>query len=337
MSSLNQFLKTVLMSTILCLFISLDYLHAELSHFPEPKHTSANMSILIIEISGINVVNGSELAIFTPDSVIAGAIELGGDPPWGLAAWANEESTPESDGFNSGDSMRFVFWDPVRMDELDADVSEILQGTQLRYVIDGFLVLKLHINAPVLPPTPPEWKDVPNEIDGEEGSMIEFEIRGEDTFPDELRISFSSDDLPFAATFIDFGNGRGRFRWLPTYVDAGVYAAEFTLSNSLFDVVTRVEITVNQVAATEDLFILDGPYPNPVIGTAFLKYTIPDNVDFTLKAVDLTGRRVAILDEGSGQGEFQSMIYGNDLSSGSYIFMLDVGYLRKYRQGIVLR
>ncbi|NQT34251.1 hypothetical protein HQ587_03605 [bacterium] len=121
------------------------------------------MSILILEIKGIDVASGSELAVLTPDSVIAGALELKGDPPWGLAIWTDDEATPENEGFKNDDSIRFVFWDPVGLEKLDAVVSEIVEGTQLRFVTDGFLVLKLHVYAFVPSPTPLESIDVQTE------------------------------------------------------------------------------------------------------------------------------------------------------------------------------
>ncbi len=160
MSLSNQYLKTVLLLPVFCLFINSSSVYAELTHFPKPYRSNANMSILILEIKGIDVASGSELAVFTPDSVIAGAIELIGDPPWGLAVWADDEATPESDGFIIGDSMRFVFWDPVGLEKLDAVVSEIVEGTQLQFVTDGFLVLRLYVYAFVPPPAPVESKRV---------------------------------------------------------------------------------------------------------------------------------------------------------------------------------
>ena len=160
MSLPNQYLRTVLLLPVFCLFINSSSAYAELTHFPKPHRSNANMSILILEINGIDVTDGSELAVFTPDSVIAGAVELNGDPPWGLAVWTDDEATPEIEGFIIGDSMRFVFWDPVGLEELDAEVSEILEGTQLWFVTDGFLVLKLHVYASVPPPKAVESKGV---------------------------------------------------------------------------------------------------------------------------------------------------------------------------------
>ena len=331
-------------SLILTIFISFwvilapTDLYGDLSHFPEPHHSSVNMSILVMKITGIEIVDGSELAVKTPSGIIAGAVEITvDDTTWGIAAWADDETTPEDDGFHTGDTISFILWDPYRAVEIPAEITRIIRGGSPTFIGNGLLVVELHVDAPEIPPKPPEWIDVPEEVEGEEGSLIEFEIRGKDPNHDSLTISYSSDNLPSSATFTDNGNGTGLFRWQTSFYDVGAYTAVFRLSDGIFEVSDTVGITILDRPATSDFYVLDGPFPNPFNGRARLKFSVPDNRRYTIEAFDCMGRRVDMLGEGADQGEYYAYIDGNELSSGIYIFILDSGNFRKYIKGVVLR
>ncbi|MDP8238731.1 MAG: hypothetical protein P9X24_06555 [Candidatus Hatepunaea meridiana] len=309
----------------------------DLRHFPQPRRSGADMSILVSGINGVEIVDSSELAIFTPDSIIAGAVLLNGNPPWGVAAWKDDETTDENDGFKEGDTLRFVLWDPIRASEFPAKVEEVLQGGVLKFRSNGFFVLKLQVNAPLITPQPPEWIEIPDDVEGEEGSLIEFEIKGEDANWDALEICYTSSDIPPSAIFIDRGDGSGSFSWLPSYIEAGVYSVVFTLSDGQFEIERVVRIAIMETAASPEYYTIDGPYPNPFNNSAYLKCTIPDNISYTIDALDIMGKTIASLDKGEGQGEFVTMIDGCELSAGAYIFMLDAGNVRKFITGIILK
>jgi hypothetical protein len=108
------------------------------------------MNILFKSFTGLDVVDGSEIACFTPNNLLAGAAIL--DPEkfemgWGLAVWGDEGWTEEIEGFTSGEEIRLLFWDPVHKWELDMSV-EFRQGDRLRYqyndliVVDAILYVK---------------------------------------------------------------------------------------------------------------------------------------------------------------------------------------------------
>ena len=310
---------------------------AELTHFPNPHRSSVNMSVLVVELTGIEVVPGSEMAAITPDSIIAGAEALEGDPPWGMPVWKDDETTDENDGFQEGDTLRFLFWDPILQMEMSATVSEIVRGSRLRFESNGMLIIKLHVVIPEIPPHPPEWIDVPTDVEGQEGGSIEFEIRGRDVNDDRLTIDYYSPDLPETVIFIDHGNGAGFFQWFPTYFHAGEYSATFTLSDGTFNVETRVGISVRSQMAVADLYEFEGPNPNPFNKSAKLRCFIPDNVDFTVEALDSAGRLVGIVERGYGQGEYSLQLDSSGLTSGAYIFRLEAGIVHKYISGVLLR
>ncbi|NQU04742.1 MAG: T9SS type A sorting domain-containing protein [Calditrichaeota bacterium] len=117
---------------------------SDLVHFSDPFRTSQSMNILFKSFSGIDVVNGSEIACFTPDNVLAGATVLDPDDHemgWGLAAWGDESMTPEViEGFTNGEEIHLLFWDPVREWELEMSV-EYRQGENLLYYTNNFIVV----------------------------------------------------------------------------------------------------------------------------------------------------------------------------------------------------
>ena len=117
---------------------------SDLVHFPDPSRTSLSMNILFKTFSGLEVVDGSEIACFTPDDILAGAATL--DPEdaemgWGLAAWGDESYTVDViEGFADSEDIRLLFWDPVHQWELNVSV-EFRQGNELVYHTDDFIVV----------------------------------------------------------------------------------------------------------------------------------------------------------------------------------------------------
>ncbi len=53
---------------------------------------------------------GDEIAVFTPNGLCAGVVTLSGTST-AITVWGNDPMTVESDGFEPGDSLRFVVWD----------------------------------------------------------------------------------------------------------------------------------------------------------------------------------------------------------------------------------
>jgi len=294
------------------------------------------MSVLIEGIDGIVTTDSSELAVFTSDTIYAGAVRLKGAGPWGLAAWGDDDATPAIDGFLEGDSLHFVFWDPVRGVEFPARGNPS-QGS-LKYSTNALLILRILVIAPPLPPTAPEWEQIPDQKRGYEGSLIEFELRGRDLNGDPLTITYSSPDLPPTAIFDDFGNGSGRFDWQTTYFDAGDYTAVFDLSDGTFHQVGEVAILVLDSTSSTDSYFLEGPFPNPIIGGALLKLSLPDDSSVSIEAFDLTGRSVGVLSQGwFPQGIHWVTLNTKSLVPGVHFFKMRTHSVEKTATGIVLR
>ncbi len=116
-----------------------------LDHFPEPKNTGLNMSVIINEITGLTVVAGTEIACYTPDSLLAGKESLDpSDSNWGIALWGDDSTTDEVDGFMIDQALRFVVWDQANRREVNPVVT-VLQGSGLTYITNGFLVISLSV------------------------------------------------------------------------------------------------------------------------------------------------------------------------------------------------
>ena len=127
----------------------------ELVHFPDPRHTEHNMSVLIRSLGGIDISPGSELGCVTTAGYVAGAINLDDDQngQWGMAVWGDDLATENVDGFEVDEDLRFIYWDAEHDWELDLDIT-IAQGNDF-YQINGFLVIDAIVSAPEIEPVTP--------------------------------------------------------------------------------------------------------------------------------------------------------------------------------------
>ena len=91
---------------------------------------------------------------------------------------------------------------------------------------------------------PPEWIDIPVEVSGDAGSLIEFDLLGVDFDGDDVTISFIPDNLPETAIFTNTGDGTGTFTWQTTNEDAGFYTATFIIMSKDLSVSSTVGIIV---------------------------------------------------------------------------------------------
>ncbi|MCC5942508.1 MAG: T9SS type A sorting domain-containing protein [Balneolaceae bacterium] len=91
----------------------------------------------------------------------------------------------------------------------------------------------------------------------------------------------------------------------------------------------RFIITNNIVVENSDMpseIALSQNYPNPFNPTTVINYHLPSNMEVTLQVFDMTGRRVAILEEGTMPAGTHTVIFdGSNLSSGVYIYTLQAG------------
>jgi len=68
-----------------------------------------NMSVMIMNIAGAEDGSEFELIAMTIDGVVCGVASLSGPPPWGMAVWEDDPSTPELDGAQSGEEITFQY------------------------------------------------------------------------------------------------------------------------------------------------------------------------------------------------------------------------------------
>ncbi len=198
-------------------------------HFNEPTITGSNMSVLIARIEGFDVVNGAELACFTPAGYLAGAWILEGPPPWGGPVWGDDDQTDEIDGFRNGEPLRFVYWDPVHDWELDA-TPHLLEPGELVYETNGFIVISLMLgikDETSLTPLDYSLSSVfPNPFN--ERASIKF------TLPKKAEVKIDLTDL----------SGRSLKSIVYGSWQAGAYQVSFNakgISNGLYLVIMQVE------------------------------------------------------------------------------------------------
>ncbi|MDP8238472.1 MAG: tandem-95 repeat protein [Candidatus Hatepunaea meridiana] len=156
---------------------------------------------------------------------------------------------------------------------------------------------------------PPVWDEIPETIEGDENSTIEFSVRGSDPDENDLTIELVSDDLPEAAEFTDNENGTGDFSWGANYLDAGEYTVQFTISDGTFNIRRNVSITViniNRSPAWEEV-----PETAEVNESELVEFTVttsdPDEDDdlvITYISDDLPEDGVELEDHGDGTATF---------------------------------
>jgi len=100
---------------LLSTFVFVAMAHAQ--HFPDPHPSADYYSVLVqsAEINGVPLEAGDEIAVFCKDNagnynVVGGLLRLGSIPGQ-ILAYADDDQTPEKDGFQSNEEMMFVFWD----------------------------------------------------------------------------------------------------------------------------------------------------------------------------------------------------------------------------------
>ncbi|MBM3329771.1 MAG: choice-of-anchor D domain-containing protein, partial [Calditrichaeota bacterium] len=105
--------------------------------------TDNNLSLLVetAEIDGTQLGIRGQIGVFTPGGLCAGAVVIEEGFPVGFAAWGDDPSTQEVDGFAAGEALSFRLWDEAAGLDIAAD-PEYLTGNGL-YVANGFLRLNL--------------------------------------------------------------------------------------------------------------------------------------------------------------------------------------------------
>ena len=124
-------------------------------HFRDPEPTDNNMSVLITQLDGIVVRSGAELACLTPDGLVAGAIRLSADPPWGMAVWGDDSFTEDVvEGFHDDEPLKFLYYDGIHDWELETSF-DVIEGGAPVYQANTLMVIGVHVGVngeePALP------------------------------------------------------------------------------------------------------------------------------------------------------------------------------------------
>jgi hypothetical protein len=110
--------------------------------------TDVNHSLLVMRttFNGEPVAAGTQIGVFTPGGICAGAIELAtaGDEAVGIAAWADERGTADIEGFRDNEAFAFRYWDNDARIEWVGVVAEYQEGPEV-FTGNGFTVLTLDL------------------------------------------------------------------------------------------------------------------------------------------------------------------------------------------------
>lgn len=150
-------------------------------HWPEPTTTDIDMSVLVREITGIDLVVGGELACIAPNNQVYGlAVVADVGAQIGMSVWGDDGTTPEVDGFETGDTLVFKYWNPNTEEESDVTITELIQG-QTKFTPQSFLVCKMAVEESVTNPnllSPSDFRlsePYPNPFNSK--ARLEFNLR----------------------------------------------------------------------------------------------------------------------------------------------------------------
>jgi hypothetical protein len=77
-------------------------------------------------------------------------------------------------------------------------------------------------------------------------------------------------------------------------------------------------------------------YPNPTAGDAILAFELPENQEFTLQVVDMTGRIVMRQKQAGVQGENNTLLESNSWPSGVYLIRIESNGLQAQKRLVVV-
>ena len=113
--------------------------------FFQPKNTGCNMSIFVSALEGIDFHLDDEIGVVNSVGMAVGGAVMTNRPPFGIAVWGNDPTTPDRDGMNEGEPFDFMLRDS-RTDE----VLELHSNpTGLVYQTDD--LIEVTLSTPVAP------------------------------------------------------------------------------------------------------------------------------------------------------------------------------------------
>jgi hypothetical protein len=87
-----------------------------------------------------------------------------------------------------------------------------------------------------------------------------------------------------------------------------------------------------------DGFVLEQNAPNPALGSTNITFTAPKTSDVRIFLADMTGKMVKTIANSSyPAGSHSVSLDTKDLSSGSYVYILESGNVRLARQMVITK
>jgi hypothetical protein len=108
----------------------------EPEHFQFAKYTGDFYPIYIANllVNSNPPESGDEVGVFTPAGLCVGAVVNEGTFPLKIAAWKDDPTTEAIDGYTSGQTLSFKFWDASAQIEVPLEMSITVQGVgAMRY------------------------------------------------------------------------------------------------------------------------------------------------------------------------------------------------------------
>ena len=204
------------------------------------------------------------------------------------------------------------------IDSLGTDIEDptgMLVNTQL---VDGTLRVLREQN------TPPEFITV---LEDQEitSASIPFMFTYEATDADGDSLTFFIQDAPEGAA-LDSG---GTFTFNPPAIVLDDYVITTLVSDGIDTTQTVATLTLvsgvkNEESPSAVQYTLYPHFPNPVVSSSTLRYSIPEYGPVRLAVYDLLGREVRVLvDEVRATGMHDVQFPAHDLPSGTYFYRLD--------------
>ncbi len=277
-----------------------------------------------------NVDRGFEW-VEVPESIVgeeASLIEftlVGSDPDGDplTIAYLSDDVSDSAQFVDQGDGTGIFTWQPTFDDSGSYVATFILSGIDTSLSVDVPIRVE---NAP----RAPKWVDIPEAIESEEGSLVEFTAIAIDPEDKALTITFESEDIPDTVLFTDNGDGTATFHWETTFEDSGSYIATFTLFNGDITVSVDVPITIAEVGRAPVWVDV----PESVAGEEdeLIEFTVvgkhPDNKALTISySSDDLPEAALFADNFDGSGTFTWWPTDEDIGNYTASFTLSDGEL----------
>ena len=116
-------------------------------HFTSPKHSDNNMSVLVNNISNVDLREGGQVIAYIGEKIIGVGEVL--DGRCGLAVWGDEIETETIEGAAKEQAFQLKLWDTDLQSERHLNVEFIREGNGLEYEINDFVVIDVAASATI--------------------------------------------------------------------------------------------------------------------------------------------------------------------------------------------